>query len=110
MFPLSFRAFTEVDWYGYAGADEGSEIAELTLSAEGAGFVFIAGPKVAEVSYCDEAGWSFAWQVDAANIDAAKTLLQAAACAIQGYARSFAIWEAFELSAVLALRGFQRIN
>jgi hypothetical protein len=71
-----FRPMVESDFWGFAGADDGSEIAYVGM------FTLIASAGSAAIIYCDDDGSGYEAQATVANLNAARTLLSAAASAI----------------------------
>lgn len=64
LFNGGFKPFDEFDWYAYAGADEGSLIADITVGRFYYQVVFSPEMGNVQIFYIDPDGNSFAWEMD----------------------------------------------
>jgi hypothetical protein len=68
LFNGSFRAMSETDYYAFAEADNGSLIADITLSGYTYGVIFSPVTGTAQINVFDEATDQFhAWEMDLNN-------------------------------------------
>ena len=70
LFNGSFRAMSETDYYAFDEADNGSLIADITLSGYTYGVIFSPVTGTAQINVFDEATDQFdAWEMDLNNGD-----------------------------------------